>query len=99
MTTGLGVLAGATSGPIVIPGNPQASLLLHVLVKDAEPHMPPEAQLTDAEIATISTWVAQLDLNTVVGRNIVTDEDRNHWAFRPLSTAKAPEVDNKDWAR
>ena len=99
MTTGLGVLAGATSGPIVIPGNPQASLLLHVLVKDAEPHMPPEAQLTDAEITTISTWVAQLDLNTVVGRNIVTDEDRNHWAFRPLSTAKAPEVDNKDWAR
>ena len=51
-------LQGGASGPAVVPGDPAASLLVQVLSADAEPHMPPEEQLSDEEIATLRDWVS-----------------------------------------
>lgn len=56
------IMAGGESGPAVVPGSPQSSLLYTALlhpVADVR-HMPPvasEKTLTAAEIATIRTWI------------------------------------------
>lgn len=61
LTDSLGLLAGGKSGPLFIPGNGAASLMLeriHLPIEQ-EKHMPPEGntQLTSAEIALLSLWV------------------------------------------
>lgn len=54
------VLAGGESGPAIVPGNADASLLVQSVEHRAEPYMPPPAKfpkLTDAEIAIIRAWI------------------------------------------
>src|SRR5947209_6692747 len=45
------ILRGSTTGKVVTPGSPDKSLLLRLLTADGEPHMPPQKQLTSAQIA------------------------------------------------
>ena len=51
------LLEGGDSGAVIVPGKPDASLLVKALGKDADPHMPPKKQLTDAQVRTIREWV------------------------------------------
>ncbi len=57
----LALLAGGDSGPAVVPGNADASLLVQRLrlPLDDDDHMPPESkrQPTTAEVAAIAAWV------------------------------------------
>jgi mono/diheme cytochrome c family protein len=99
LASAAGVLAGSETGAVLIPGQPQNSLLLQVLAKEAEPHMPPEGQLSRDEMAAIARWVAALDPVTRVGKSKISDEDRRHWAFQPLARPALPAVKNADWPR
>jgi cytochrome c553 len=55
------LLSGGKQGPAVVPGDPDASLLIEAVRRplDAKGHMPPkkEPQLSAAEIATLAAWV------------------------------------------
>jgi len=51
------VLAGGTSGPAVMPGNTQESLLVDAINYGEPYQMPPKSKLPDAEIATLTEWV------------------------------------------
>lgn len=53
------VLRGGDSGPALVPNDPARSLLLaRVTAADPDEAMPPEGQrLSDAEIATLRTWI------------------------------------------
>ncbi|MBX7103217.1 MAG: PSD1 and planctomycete cytochrome C domain-containing protein [Gemmataceae bacterium] len=84
-------IRGAKSGPILVAGNGEGSLLVQVLTAGHDTHMPPTGQLTDDEIGTIRKWVDLLPKESVGKRKEleVTDRDRDHWAFRPL-TSTAP---------
>lgn len=53
-------LRGNDEGPVIVPGNPGKSKLVAALSADADPHMPPKKQLSPADIATLTTWVAGL---------------------------------------
>lgn len=94
-----GVLAGSETGAVLAPGKPGESLLLQVLAKGADPHMPPDGQLAEAEIAVVQRWVAVLDANLAVGKPKITAKDREHWAFQPLLRPQLPSVEDVDWAR
>jgi mono/diheme cytochrome c family protein len=93
-----GLLAGSETGAVLVPGKAHESLLLQVLAPNAEPHMPPDGQLADDEIATIARWVNRLDAATPVGKPKVTAADREHWAFRPLVRPALPAVNDNHWA-
>ena len=58
--------------------------------------MPPEGQLTPAEIEAITNWVKSLPASAAAPRKEmqVTDKDREHWAFRPLRVVEPPAVKN-----
>lgn len=51
------LLEGGDNGVVVVSGKPEASSLAKALVKDADPHMPPKKQLSDAQIKVLRDWI------------------------------------------
>lgn len=97
---------GGKSGPTIVPGNPDESLLLQrVHAKE----MPPPRDLIRAgvrpleanEIDLIAKWISQgarefdiaLDVQTTEPDPLVTDEQRRFWAFRPPVKPAVPRLD------
>ncbi len=52
-------LSGGESGPVIVPGNPDASLLYQHLLPDAEKRMPPKNPLSKEQIAKIRDWISK----------------------------------------
>jgi hypothetical protein len=93
-----GLLRGGESGPALVPGSSEKSLLW---VQIAGDKMPPEGEkLTAAQKTLVRTWIeggAREDGTTAVvagdGKDRqVTDADRDFWAFRPPTRPTVPEV-------
>lgn len=105
LRTRAGMLKGGKSGPALVPGNPEASLLLKVAVP-GDKH--PLQRLLDAcvrpmtadEIARLRTWIAhgapevpwQVDAATTQPDLLVSEQDRKFWAFQPPVAAAPPAV-------
>lgn len=55
-----GVSAGSENGPVVVPGYPDASPLIHRLRGEAQPRMPLDGPpyLDDDQIAAVAAWIA-----------------------------------------
>ena len=103
--TRAGMLKGGNSGPALIPGNAAASLMVRKI--DAG-EMPPKKGLLDAgvkpvtpgELEKISAWInagapegnVKPDVATTEPDPLVSDKDRQFWAFRPPRASKAPKV-------
>lgn len=91
------LLKGGSSGPIVVPGSVENSLLVDVL-SGAKPRMPKTGpKLSEREVATIRDWVA-------AGADFpegITLQDRSKeekwWALLPLNPHGPPNV-GEDWA-
>ena len=52
-----GLIQGGDSGPAVVPGNPEESLLISALKHDSF-KMPPKGKLQDKVIADFSHWIS-----------------------------------------
>lgn len=53
-----GWAVGGDSGPALVPGKPEESLLIKAVHwKDSDFQMPPKNKLSDAEIATLEQWI------------------------------------------
>ena len=97
LSTRDGLLYGSRSGHVVVPGQAEASMVLRLLAADAKPHMPPEGQLTDVEIATVAKWMNGLVGDAMPKRKPVASAD--HWAYKPLTKTVPPQVKNETWVR
>ena len=53
------VLQGGASGPAVVPGSPEESLLIDAVHHGELVQMPPKSKLPDSEIAILTEWVAR----------------------------------------
>jgi hypothetical protein len=51
------VMRGGQSGPVIVSGAPEASLLLQKVLRRDRPPMPPKERLPWAEINTIRDWI------------------------------------------
>jgi hypothetical protein len=101
-------LKGGKSGPIAVPGDPSASLLVKALRYDGTPKMPPTGKLSDGQIAAVETWVKAGAIWPQNGpRNretalksqpyIITAEQRAFWSFQPVRAVVPPEVKDAEW--
>lgn len=100
LTSLAGVLNGAASGAVVEPGNSATSLLIKLIQKDATPHMPPQGQLTTEEIGHLTKWIDGLPKSlSRSGENPITENDRRHWSFVPVTSATPPQVRQQEWCR
>lgn len=62
LATRAGILKGGHDGPIVVPGDPAASLLVKLIrhegpSRDPMPMPPKLPKISDADIATVEQWV------------------------------------------
>ncbi len=100
-----GALKGGESGPAIVPGKPDDSLLIRA-VRYEEYEMPPDDKLSDAEIAVLVKWVelgavwpSEQPATAAVAQ---TDYDwdhfrQEHWSFRPVSKPVPPDVADTTW--
>ena len=52
-----GLLLGGTHGPAIVPGYPDASLLIQAVRQDGTLTMPPGGKLAAKDIATLAKWI------------------------------------------
>ena len=96
-----GLSAGGDSGPVIVPGKPDESLLISaVRYQNAQLRMPPDGKLADEDIARLERWVqegATSDGLPGSPESEFTAEQRNFWSFRPLNEAALPSVRAEGW--
>jgi hypothetical protein len=94
-------LRGGDSGPPIVPGNPEQSLLLKAVVRTGELKMPPDDPLAAEEIESLRHWIANGARwpATADTADRPIDRWRTHWAFQPLSNPHPPAVDDHGWCR
>ena len=94
---------GGESGPAVVPGKPDESLLITALKHDSF-KMPPKGKLPDELIAHFVKWVEMGAPDSRDGVAVVTTEidievGRKHWSFQPLTQPTLPAVKDEAWGR
>ena len=90
------MLRGGKSGPAIVPGKPEESLLLHKVSGD-KPAMPAVGgPLTDAEVDLFRRWIADGAPGAATDGQVA--DAAVWWSFRPLRRPPVPEGD-ADWAR
>lgn len=109
LTSREGLLHGGHFGPAYNEADPDASTLPAMIsYKDGDHEMPPGGKLADAEIAVLTEWIAMgapydpaLEIRGGAHERrgfTVSEEDRQWWAYRPISKADPPEVE-PEWSR
>ncbi|HWE35813.1 MAG TPA: PSD1 and planctomycete cytochrome C domain-containing protein [Isosphaeraceae bacterium] len=106
LDTKAGWTTGGDSGPAIVPGKPEESLLVKAIrYDDPALQMPPKARLDAAEVATLTDWVRRgapdprADGARAAKKPIDIEAARNGWAFRPLKAVAPPRVRDETWCR
>jgi mono/diheme cytochrome c family protein len=94
------LLAGGTSGPAVVPGDPDRSLLLNALRHSGPIKMPKGGtRLTDEQLQNFSTWIkdgAFWPEEKVVVK-AYTDTEKKIWSIQPIQSHPVPAVKDTAW--
>jgi hypothetical protein len=100
-----GMAKGGESGPAVVPGDTEASLILAALKHEGF-DMPPAGKLPDDVIADFEKWVEMgapdprnEPAATLDERVIDAAAGREHWSYRRLGVVSPPQVADAGWAR
>jgi hypothetical protein len=101
LDTRAGVVRGGDSGPAVVPGKPDESLLLAALKYDGY-EMPPQGRLSDEVIADFTKWIAAgaadpRDGKAPALRTIDLAEGRKFWSYQPVQVTPPPAVRDAAW--
>src|SRR5687767_5386853 len=98
-----GLLKGGDSGPALLSGEPDKSLIIKaVRYTDENLQMPPKGKKLSAEqIAHLEAWVKMGAPDPRVGKEKIAEAPRaaDHWAFKPIKMPALPAVKNSRWAQ
>ncbi len=103
------ILKGGQDGAVVVPGDPDKSLLIQAVRQTHEwLKMPPKGKLTDQEIDDFSSWVkagavwpesAAASAPPASPAYVITQQQRDFWAFRPVQKPAVPQVRDQAWPK
>jgi hypothetical protein len=103
------LLEGGKSGPAIVVGMPDESLLIRAIThQDPKLKMPMTgSKLKDEEIADLKYWIkigAPWGASTEAAKPSekhfsIRPEQRKFWSFQPLQKPDPPAVENADWVR
>jgi mono/diheme cytochrome c family protein len=112
LTSRAAMLKGGKSGPSLVPGRPDQSLMLK---KIRSGQMPPFAQwmkvgvkpMGTADIERLAQWIAAGAPESSIGADVATstpdprvsDSDRRFWSFQPPANVRAPVAQRKSRLR
>jgi mono/diheme cytochrome c family protein len=99
------LLKGSDNGAVVVPGDPNKSLLVKAIRYDGDVQMPPKGKLPDEAIARLTEWIKMGALwpdDTVKSDDhsrTVAEVRRTHWSFQPVKKPAFPRVKKSDWVK
>jgi cytochrome c553 len=102
LDTRLGLRKGGESGPAIVPGQPDDSLLIEAVRYDGL-EMPPSGKLPDEVIDDLVKWIEmgapdpRVPKSGRKGLNLT--EARKWWSFQKPKASPPPEVSNVSWPR
>ncbi|MBL9092712.1 MAG: PSD1 domain-containing protein [Planctomycetaceae bacterium] len=100
-----GWTAGGDSGAVIVPGDPDASLLIEAVRYDGY-EMPPTGKLSAEEIAVFERWVKlgapdprEGSAGTIAAKPAAVDleEARRFWSFQTPRKHRPPQTKNTTW--
>ena len=104
------LLAGSDEGSVIVPGDPDASVLIWAIRHQDGYDMPEEGpKLEDQVIADFETWVrmgapdprdkkpTQLDLDNAIAWETLLEKRSQWWSFQPLQKSAIPKVEDDAW--
>ncbi|MGQ0635952.1 MAG: PSD1 and planctomycete cytochrome C domain-containing protein [Planctomycetaceae bacterium] len=101
-----GLRKGGSSGPAIVAGDPDASLLVTAIRHtDNELKMPPNKKLSAGQIADLEAWVRkgapqpQDARSGAGGPETRTASATAHWAFQPVQRPAIPVVKERGWVQ
>ncbi len=98
-----GLLKGGDSGPALVPGKPEQSLLVKALRHQGELKMPPKGALPAAVVADLARWVQMgapaPEAAAAAREGIDWSAARKFWSFQPVRRPTIPTVRDTAWAR
>jgi hypothetical protein len=97
---------GGNTGPAVVPGKPDESLLLQAIAyTDDFAHMPPKGKLPDSVIADFRKWVVMgapdpRDIEAISTAS-PAPQSLDWWSLRPVKRSTTPSLESEGmrWAR
>ncbi len=98
-----GLRRGGDTGPAVVPGKPEESLILQALRYEG-PEMPPKGKLPAAVIADFAKWIEagaadpREEVAATTKRVIDLEAGRRFWSFQPPKRFPIPQPANAAWA-
>ena len=96
LDTRTGVFQGGDSGPAVMPGQAEKSLLITAIRRTEDRAMPPEEALAPKDIESLRQWIAD-------GAFWPSDTDHSdslvgqHWSLMPIQEPRLPVDPDSNW--
>jgi len=93
------LLEGGDSGPAIVPGKPDESLLIGAIRRHSDVSaMPPEEEdaLRADQVASFVRWVKA---GAAWPAKSAKFETAKHWAFEPIHDVRSPSVEDEKWGK
>ena len=99
----VGWQTGGEHGPALVPGQPEASLIIKAISRhDPDLAMPPDEALGERERQVLVEWVkrgAPDPRDSAVNPPSAPTGGRDHWAYQPIGDPSPPPVRDTSWPR
>jgi hypothetical protein len=104
-----GWLEGGDSGKAVVPGQPEASLLVEAVQRlDEDSAMPPKYSLEQEEVEILVRWVqggapgpaedmGETEFSRLGDQTVIFGKAKEHWSFQPVKKVTPPKADVAKW--
>ncbi len=96
--------SGGDSGPAIVPGKPDESLVIQAIrYKTQDIEMPPKQKMPQAAIDALVAWVKmgapdpRKENVAPAAQKIDLEEGRKFWSFQAVRKPEVPEVKNSSW--
>lgn len=93
------LLGGGETGPAIVPGKPEESLLIKAIGRqEGVSAMPPEKEqaLRADQVADFAAWIKA---GAVWPAKSAKFEAKQHWSFEPVRNVAIPVVTDKSWVK
>jgi len=104
-----GWLKGGDTDKAVVPGQPEASLLIEAIrYQNEDLQMPPEEPLAEEEVALLERWVklgapgpatdlGDTEFSRLGDQELYFEQAQQHWSFQPIAAADPPAATHPGW--
>jgi hypothetical protein len=92
-----GMLKGSTSGPVIVPGQPEKSLVIEAIQQKGDVKMPPDEKLPAEAVANLGEWIKAGAPwpGSAVATVSTVEAWKMHWAFQPVKKVAQPSVQHQ----